>query len=37
MGDMALQDRLTAEVDRLAGPHGMGELFKVLEVSALRR
>jgi SAM-dependent MidA family methyltransferase len=38
-GDQALQDKLRGEVERLAGPDGMGELFKVLEVTArpLRR
>jgi SAM-dependent MidA family methyltransferase len=33
-GDAALRHRLTGEVERLAGPQGMGELFKVLEASS---
>jgi SAM-dependent MidA family methyltransferase len=36
-GDAALQKRLTGEVERLAGPDAMGELFKVLEVAAPQR
>jgi SAM-dependent MidA family methyltransferase len=38
-GDETLRDRLRGEVERLAGPSrtgGMGELFKVLEVTAKR-
>ena len=35
-GDKALQEKLTADVNRLAGPDGMGALFKVLEVTATR-
>jgi SAM-dependent MidA family methyltransferase len=38
-GDEILQDRLRGEVERIAGPSktgGMGELFKVLEVTAKR-
>jgi SAM-dependent MidA family methyltransferase len=37
-GDDALREKLTGEVERLAGPSatgGMGELFKVLEVAGL--
>ena len=32
--DVALQERLRAEVERLAGPQQMGTLFKVLELKA---
>jgi SAM-dependent MidA family methyltransferase len=35
-GDETLRDKLRSEVERLAGPDAMGELFKVLEVSAPR-
>ena len=38
-GDETLRDKLRSEVERLAGPGatgGMGELFKVLEITALR-
>ena len=38
-GDAALQEKLRGEVERLAGPGevgGMGDLFKVLEIAALR-
>ncbi|MGN6467119.1 MAG: class I SAM-dependent methyltransferase [Rhizobiaceae bacterium] len=34
--DEALRERLRGEVERLAGPDGMGDLFKVLEIPALR-
>ena len=35
-GGETLRDKLRGEVERLAGPDAMGELFKVLEVSAFR-
>jgi len=36
-GGETLRERLTGEVERLAGPDAMGELFKVLEIAASKR